>query len=437
MTTTVEKLIDEGLIAIGDGYRAKNNELSQTGLPFARAGNINQGFKFDDADHFPLERISTVGEKISRSGDVVFTSKGTVGRFAFVRPDTQPFVYSPQLCYWRSLKPEKVLPRFLYYWMQSPEFINQIAYLKGQTDMADYVSLRDQRKIKITIPDVATQQTIVDIVGSIDDKIELNRKMNRTLEQMAQALFKAWFVDFEPVKAKAAGRTPESCDAETAALFPDEFVDSESDAIPKGWRVDAIRSRTSNIQYGLTQSASTTQIGPHFLRITDIQAGRVDWNRVPFCRVTSSEHERYRIVSGDILVARTGASTGENIYVIDPPDAVFASYLVRLQFADPSIASLVGVFMRTAIYFEYIKGTLGGSAQPNANAQVLASASLVFPTKEVAERFSEAVRPLHKNIVRNTRESNTLASLRDSLLPKLISGQLRIPDAEALAEAVV
>src|SRR5690242_19885895 len=121
----VSALIDDGSLLIGDGYRAKNEELASSGLPFARAGNINGGFQFDEADHFPEARLARVGNKISQPGDVVFTSKGTVGRFAFVRPDTPRFVYSPQLCFWRPLNKALIDSRFLYFWMYGREFFVQ------------------------------------------------------------------------------------------------------------------------------------------------------------------------------------------------------------------------------------------------------------------------------------------------------------------------
>jgi type I restriction enzyme S subunit len=130
-----EELINDGILTIGDGYRAKNSELDSTGLPFARVSNINNGFHFEDAERFPEEDLDKVGEKISYPGDVVFTSKGTVGRFALVRPDVEQFVYSPQLCYWRSLDHKFVDPRFLYYWMHSRVFWLQMQGVKGQTDM--------------------------------------------------------------------------------------------------------------------------------------------------------------------------------------------------------------------------------------------------------------------------------------------------------------
>lgn len=147
------ELIADGKLFIGDGYRAKNEELSSNGLPFARAGNINEGFRFDNADHFPEKNLVRVGNKVSQSGDVVFTSKGTVGRFAFVRSVTPRFVYSPQLCFWRSLDKDAIEPRFLYYWMFGREFFVQFQGVAGQTDMAEYVSLTDQRRMHITLPD--------------------------------------------------------------------------------------------------------------------------------------------------------------------------------------------------------------------------------------------------------------------------------------------
>ncbi len=164
--------------------------------------------------------------------------------------------------------------------------------------------------------------------------------MNETLEAMARAIFKSWFVDFDPVRAKADGRQPTGMDPATAALFPDSFEDSPLGKIPNGWRTCTIRDLASSIQYGLTQSASIEPVGPQFLRITDIQGGRIDWSTVPFCKVAPEEHSRYRLIPGDVLVARTGASTGENVYLVRVPDAVFASYLVRFQFSDAGLVAI-------------------------------------------------------------------------------------------------
>ncbi len=119
--------------------------------------------------------------------------------------------------------------------------------------MADYISLTDQRKMRITLPPLSEQTAIAHILGTLDDKIELNRQMNRTLEEIARAIFKSWFVDFDPVHAKARGEQPVGMDAETAALFPSEFEESELGPIPKGWRVDKL-GNVANVSWGDTNT---------------------------------------------------------------------------------------------------------------------------------------------------------------------------------------
>ena len=279
------------------------------------------------------------------------------------------------------------------------------------------------------------QRRIASILGALDDKIDLNRRMNETLEAMTRAIFKDWFVDFGPTRAKMESRPPYLA-PDIWGLFPNILEVSKMGEVPTGWRVAAVRELTRSIQYGLTQSAKLQKVGPKFLRITDIQGGKIDWSKVPFCEVTPEEHERYRLRSGDILVARTGASTGENVYLPTAREAVFASYLVRFQFSDLCTARLVAVFMRSAAYFDYVAGCVGGSAQPNASAQLLAGASLVYPTPDIARVFYEIVSAFDEQIEANNTSSETLAATRDLLLPKLMSGEVHIRDAERALEAV-
>jgi type I restriction enzyme S subunit len=287
-------------------------------------------------------------------------------------------------------------PLFLYYWFRlNGPYLEAVA--NGSTYPELYVN--DLFEFEIALPSMDEQKRIVSILGTLDDKIELNRRMNETLEALAQSLFKSWFMD--PIQ----------------------------NGLPERWRESTIRDLTTNIQYGLTQSASTEPVGPRFLRITDIQGGRVDWGSVPFCEVSPQEHERYRLKPGDVLVARTGASTGENIYLPFAPDAVFASYLVRFQFADAAMARFVGAFMRTPSYFDFVAGSIGGSAQPNASAQILAGAELYVPPQPLLNRFADIVMPLDQRIAANNEESRTLAALRDTLLPKLLSGEVRLRSA--------
>jgi len=148
---TADDLAKGGVLEIGDGYRAKNSELEGPGLPFIRAGDLNKGFDTAGAEVLNQASVARAGNKISRPGDVAFTSKGTIGRFARVNEHTERFVYSPQVCYWRSLDFEKLNPTVLYCWMTSGELLAQILAISGQTDMAPYASLRDQRMMEVPI----------------------------------------------------------------------------------------------------------------------------------------------------------------------------------------------------------------------------------------------------------------------------------------------
>ena len=320
----------------------------------------------------------------------------------------------------------KLFPPFLRWLVRGPNWWEQVGTFINVGAVFDSLKCADIPNFRLPLPPLAEQKAIAHILGTLDDKIELNRRMNATLEAMARALFQSWFVDFDPVRAKLDGRQPPGLDKATAALFPAKFQESPLGPIPHGWTVDTIKNRASNVQYGFTQSSSVNPVGPQFLRITDLRGGNIDWGSVPFCEATEDEREKYRIIDGDIFIARTGASTGDNIYVVEPPLSVFASYLVRIQFASRGYGRVVGQFMRSSDYANHVAGALGGSAQPNASAQALVAANMAFPPSEIAEAYYRLFRPLDLRRAANEREARTLATLRDTLLPKLLSGELSV-----------
>lgn len=183
-----QELIDIGALVINDGYRAKRSELAKSGLPFARAGNVDGGFSFEDAELLGEEGVRRAGDKLSRPLDIVFTSKGTVGRFAVVSESTPPFAYSPQLCFWRSLEPQRLDPQVLFSWMQDEEFLDQIDAVKGQTDMADYVSLRDQRHMLVPNFLGIDTSAIGDPTRALRAQIDSNIVESRTLADLRDLL---------------------------------------------------------------------------------------------------------------------------------------------------------------------------------------------------------------------------------------------------------
>ena len=242
---TFGDLIDRGILDVTDGYRAQNSELGGNGLIFLRAGHVTDShIDFAGVDRFHDELTPRLKEKISQPDDVAVTTKGnSTGRIAFVTAAMPPFVYSPHLSRWRSLNRDQLEPGFLRYWSSGREFAIQLRGMSVSTDMEPYLSLRDQRRLKLTLPHIDSQRAIAKVLGVLDEKIEQNRQTAQALEQLARAIFQAWFVDFEPVKAKAAGATAfSSMPQPVFDALPTRFVDSDIGPVPEGWMPKAVSS---------------------------------------------------------------------------------------------------------------------------------------------------------------------------------------------------
>jgi type I restriction enzyme S subunit len=234
---TFDSLCRAGLLEVGDGYRAKNNELGGSGLIFLRSAYLqDNGFMLSSPERFISDETLPFGQKLSQLGDVVITTKGnSTGRVGRIRIMEAGAVYSPHLSYWRSRSPAHIDQAFLYYWAASKEFRRQLAGMAHSTDMAPYLSLRDQARLEISLPEISRQAAVGAILSALDDKIELNRRMNETLEASARALFRDWFVDFGPTRAKAEG-SPAYLAPDLWSLFPDRLDDD----VPAGWRIGSL-----------------------------------------------------------------------------------------------------------------------------------------------------------------------------------------------------
>jgi len=288
----------------------------------------------------------------------------------------------------------------------------------NQTAIGSAQPLMTQGGLKVVttkIPPLSEQRAIAHILGTLDDKIELNRRMNQTLEAMAQALFKSWFVDFEPFRDQG-------------------MQDSPLGEIPVGWRVGKL-SELCKTQYGYTASAVEEPVGPHLLRVTDINKQNwIEWDKVPYCEIDDADMPKYHLEVGDLVVARM-ADPGKSAIVEQPVEAVFASYLVRLKTESLAHAYFVYGFLKSQAYADYAGGAMGGSSvQKSMNAKVIVDVSLIIPPQQVLDRFLGYVLPLRKRLAANVEEAATLANIRDTLLPKMLSGEIRIKDAEKFVE---
>ena len=378
-------------------------------------------------EYITKEGLQNSAAKLLSKGTVVITARGTVGAVAQLGRD----MAFNQTCY--AILPKNNLDNdFLFYALKGT-MIEMRALTYGT--VFETITINTFDHWLIPLPPLPVQRAIAHILGTLDDKIELNRKMNETLEQMARALFKSWFIDFEPVRAKMEGRWKKGQSlpgfpARLYDLFPDRLVRTEFGEIPEGWRAGALCELSHKPQYGFTASAKDEPIGPKFLRITDInKLPWIDWSKVPYCEIPKEDLESYRLNKGDVLIARM-ADPGHGVVIEDQIEAVFASYLIRFKIKDHAYTRYIQYWLRSDGYWELVKSRCAGTTRASLNAQVLVALRLVIPPKLVVLEFSQIIDIIRNKIIANVSESNTLAQIRDTLLPKLIRGEISLANFE-------
>ena len=436
----VADLQARGWLLVEDGnhgeYRPRPDEFTQDGVSFIRAADMANGeVLFGSAQRINSIAKARIRKGIGQPGDILLSHKGTVGKLALVPEKCPDYVCSPQTTFWRVLD-ESVLDRhFLYAYMRSRVFTLQLASRKGETDMADYVSLTAQRQLMLPVPPMNVQRMIGQVTHVIDSRIRLLHKTNATLESIAQALFKSWFVDFDPVRAKQEGRAPEGMDEATAALFPDGFEESELGMVPKGWRITTLEELCSVITNGGTPSRSKAEFW---------QEGSIPWFKTgefadgfllsPSERITPSalESSSVKLLPKDaILMAIYAAPTVGRLGILTEP-AAFNQACTGMV-AKPEIGPW---FLFLVLYFgrDWFNSRANGAAQQNISKAIVTTYKLVRPSDAVLLRLNDIIGSIFESIRANSSKAQTLTELRDRLLPRLISGQLRLPDAEALIE---
>lgn len=429
----VGDLVRGGLLLVGDGYRMRNEELGSTGIPFVRGGDIQDGWiNHRTTDHIRPEYAPRVSGKLTQPWDVAFITKGTVGRVGILRPEQPPVVFAPQVAYWRSLDPNRIDRRFLYYLLNGSEFQAALDADKTHGAMvADYVSISQQHDFRLVFPPIDDQRAMVRILGSLDDKIELNRRMNETLEEMARALFKSWFIDFDPVHAKAAGRTPHGMDEATARLFPASFEDPELGTIPKGWRsaplgdwVEALSGGTPSKSIDAYWNGDIPWISPKAM--TSIHVSDSD-ERVSPEAIGNGTRLAPR---GATLVMVRGMGLHSEVRI---------SQAQRDLAFNQDVKALIGKGIDPALLLfallnaqEDLLGRVESSGHGTGKlpSDILFSRSITMPPERAQALLARPISLFSERIAIARDESHTLASFRDTLLPKLLSGELHIKDAE-------
>jgi type I restriction enzyme, S subunit len=430
----VGDLVAQGALAISDGYRVRNEELGPDGIPFVRGGDIQDGWiNTDTHDHIRPEYADRVRAKLTQPDDIAFITKGTVGRAGRLRQGERHVIFAPQVSYWRVTNLAVLDPGFLYYLVLGRAFQDSLNGVKTHGSMvADYVSISQQHDFKVLLPGIRSQQAIAYILGSLDNKIELNRTMNTTLEAIVQELFRSCFVDFEPVRAKASGLAS-GLPKHLADLFPNSFGASELGEIPAGWKVAPI-GELATIVGGSTPSTKESLFwneGVHHWatpkdlsnlwepvlldterRITDLGLAQIGSGLLPVGAVLLSS----RAPIGYLAIVEIPVAINQGFIAMNPRDGV--SNLFLLSWARCAHGQIVS--------------RANGTTFLEISKSAFRPIPVICPPFQTLAMFEKIVRPLYSRIVVNVRESVTLRALRDTLLPRLIAGELPIRDAERI-----
>jgi type I restriction enzyme S subunit len=413
-TCTIDqiKANDDRAIAIGPfGSRMKADRYVADGVPVIRGNNISDTRTLvGDLVFVSDETADELRSCNVFPGDLVFPHRGAIGQVGIVPSDQMSrYILSTSLMK-LTCNQDLVDPLFIFYFFRSQQgrhALLQNASTVGTPGIGQ--PLASLRSISVPVPPLPEQHAIAHILGTLDDKIELNRRMNETLEAMARALFKSWFVDFDPVRAKTEGRNPD-LPKHLADFFPDSFEDSELGEIPKGWKVKTLGDML-DLVYGKALKAEDRHDGnvPVFG-----SNGQVGW------------HDERLVAGPGIIVGRKG-NPGITTWV---PGDFFA---IDTTFYVVPTANCHSLHFLFHVLQSHDLASLGAdSAVPGLNRNMAYMSTQVLPPGTLLDKFDSHASVLALRVHQSTEESRTLAGLRDTLLPKLISGELRIKDAERI-----
>ncbi len=420
------------------GSNLVSKDYVATGVPVIRGQNMGCKWVSGEFAFVSAEKASRLSQNLARPGDLVFTQRGTLGQVSIVPrgPYDEYVVSQSQMKI--TVDPTKADVSFLYYLFRTPAQLRYIFNSAIQTGVP-HTNLGILKATPIDLPPLFIQKNIAAIVGALDDRIALLRETNATLEAIAQALFKSWFVDFDPVRAKSQGLAPAGMDEATAALFPDGFEASAHGLLPHGWQFVAVGDVVEGIYDGPHATPPESDDGPVFLGIKNLTGSGLDLSDVR--HIAESDFAQWtRRVSpraGDIVFSYE-ATLG--FFALVPP-RLRCCLGRRLALVRPKANAGDGHFLFhqfIAAPFQRLleRHTIQGATVNRIALKHFPSYPVMDPPPEVKTAFDATVAPIWARIHANQAQAQSLVGLRDTLLPRLISGQLRLPQAqEAIAEA--
>ena len=437
MSSKWEKVPIESIcLGIFDGPHATPTKTSD-GPVFLGISALNSGqLDLSNTEHLSEDDfIKWTKRVVPQAGDIVFSYETRLGQVAVI-PAGLRCCLGRRMALMR-VNPEKVMSDYLLYAYLSPEFQEVIRQRTVHGSTVDRIPLTEFGSFPISVPPLDVQAKVVEILRAIDDRITLLRETNATLEAIAQALFKSWFVDFDPVRAEMEGRVSEGMDEATAALFPDGLEESELGAVPIGWRVRRLGDVSSYLSRGISPKYLEDG-GVLVLNQKCIRDFSVDYCKGRRHDSSQRKIEGRQIATGDVLVNSTGVGTlGRVAQVLSLPEAaVIVDSHITIVRPGPNLSwHYLGQFMMRKQPEIEAMGE-GSTGQTELSRSKLAEVFVLVPPEHILAAFDSLVIPVKQRISLNESRIQNMAKLRDVLLPRLISGQLRILEAESQIDAL-
>ncbi|HCG5125838.1 TPA: restriction endonuclease subunit S [Vibrio parahaemolyticus] len=404
---------------IGSGATPKGGNsvyLDNGEISLIRSQNIyNDGFKSDGLAYITPEAAQKLKNVIIEPNDVLINITGdSVARVCLAPNEFLPARVNQHVAILRVV-PEEFDHRYLRYYLTSTKMQNYLLTIASTGGTRNALTKLMLESLEVSKPPLNVQKKIGDVLEQFENKILINTKTNQTLEEMAQAIFKSWFVEFDPVKAKMNGELPEGMDAATASLFPDKLVESELGLIPEGWEV-CLLNQKSEIKYGKNLPKT---------KLLDEGYPVFGGNGV------IGYYSSYLYEDEQVLVSCRGAASGKVLRSLPKSFITNNSLVIDLSNSVLNI-NYVEPYLKGCNLEEYTSG----SAQPQMTVANMAPVQILVPSEDILKSFDEVVKPLKSKIRANERQNLSLAALRDTLLPKLLSGEIELGTSEELVEAI-
>lgn len=397
------------------------------GVPMLRVNNF-RGYGLDTTEVLRIapEVEGKYARTRLRQHDVLITVVGSVGQVAVVPKELQGWNLARAVALVRPR--HKEMSRWLALCLRAPAAQHALG-VAANTTVQTTINLKDLRKLQVPLPPTGERVAITEVLSALDDRIDLLRQTNATLESIARALFKSWFIDFDPVRAKAEGREPEGMDAATAALFPAEFEESALGLIPKGWRASTV--------------ADALEFNPSRVLSKGAEARYLEMANAPTSGHRPVERVELRAFgsgckfrNGDALLAKITPclENGKSAYVdfLDDEETGWGSTEFIVLRAKAVLPSYGAYLLARHVPFRQfaIQAMTGTSGRQRVELSRLTQFPLTLPPdSSIAHAAEPMLEPLQSRIAANDEQAMSLAELRDALLPRLISGKLRLPEA--------